>query len=86
MVPQPSPLSIEEFMTYEFTPSMQTEQLESRLLNRSGRQIRNLCVVVHPAGVVLRGQSTTYYAKQIVQHAAMEITGLPVLANEIEVN
>jgi hypothetical protein len=42
-------------------------------------------VILHPAGVVLRGQSTTYYAKQIVQHAAMELTGLPVLANEIEV-
>ena len=72
-------------MTHELAPCVQTDQLESRLLNRSGRQIRNLCVILHPAGVVLRGQSTTYYAKQIVQHAAMELTGLPVLANEIEV-
>jgi len=33
----------------------------------------------------LRGQVHTYYAKQLAQHAVMETTGLPILANEIEV-
>jgi osmotically-inducible protein OsmY len=72
-------------MTHELAPFVPMEQLESRLSNCAGRQIRNLRVVVHSGGLVLRGRSATYYAKQIVQHAAMEFTGLPVLANEIEV-
>jgi osmotically-inducible protein OsmY len=42
-------------------------------------------VVLHAGGVILRGQARTFYAKQLAQHAAMDITGLPVLANEIEV-
>jgi len=33
----------------------------------------------------LRGRAKTYYAKQLAQHAVMEATDLPVLANEIEV-
>jgi hypothetical protein len=62
------------------------EQLEAILLQRSGRQIRGLRVRVDPGGLVLQGRATTYYAKQLAQHAAMQVTGLPIMANEIEVN
>ena len=72
-------------MTLEADPSARTDSLESVIQNRSGRRVRELRVVVHAGGVILRGQARTFYAKQLAQHAAMEITGLPVLANEIEV-
>ena len=72
-------------MTFASSPPVQTDRLETSLLNRSGRQIRNLRVQFENAGLVLHGQATTYYAKQLAQHAATEITGLLVIANEIEV-
>jgi hypothetical protein len=37
-------------------------------------------------GVILRGRSRTFYEKQLAQHALMQITRLPILANEIEVD
>jgi hypothetical protein len=36
-------------------------------------------------GLILRGLTTTYYAKQLAQHAVMEATAIPIVANEIEV-
>jgi osmotically-inducible protein OsmY len=66
------------------TPTDQLETLIKRLL--LGRAaLRRIRVVVHEQGLVLQGCAATYYAKQLAQHAAMEVTGLPLLANEIEV-
>jgi hypothetical protein len=65
------------------TPTDQLETLIKRLL--LGRAaLRRIRVQVHEQGLVLQGCAATYYAKQLAQHAAMEVTGLPLLANEIE--
>lgn len=48
----------------------------------SGR-IRDLRLEVGERGVTLRGYARTYYAKQLAQHAVMEATDLPIVANEI---
>jgi hypothetical protein len=64
---------------------VQEECLESLLQRRLNNRIRDLRVEVQAAGVILRGRTTTYHAKQLAQHAAMELGNLPVLANEIEV-
>lgn len=48
-------------------------------------RIRNLRVLIQDQGVVLQGQSDTYYAKQLAQHAVLDLTDPPILANEIEV-
>jgi hypothetical protein len=61
------------------------EQLESLLQRRLGNRIRDLCVRVLPAGVVLQGRTATYHAKQLAQHALMELCERPILANDIEV-
>ena len=61
------------------------EHLELKLQRRLGSRIRDLRLVVRPGGVVLQGRATTYHAKQLAQHAAMEIVRVPILANEIEV-
>jgi hypothetical protein len=47
--------------------------------------VRDLQVLGRDNGLVLKGHSRTYYAKQLAQHAVMEATQLPILANEIEV-
>jgi hypothetical protein len=61
------------------------ERLECLLQRRLGNRIRKLRVHVLPAGLVLEGRAATYHAKQLAQHAAMELVALPILANDIEV-
>jgi hypothetical protein len=61
------------------------ERLEGLLTRRLGSRIRGLRLVFEQTGVILRGRSETYHAKQIAQHAVMEFTAAPILANEIEV-
>ena len=61
------------------------EQLESLLQRRLGNRVRDLRVILYPAGIVLQGRAPTYHAKQLAQHAAMEFADVPILANDIEV-
>jgi hypothetical protein len=61
------------------------ERVENMLIRRLGNRIRDLRVVLLPAGLILQGRTATYHAKQIAQHVAMEEANLPILANEIEV-
>jgi osmotically-inducible protein OsmY len=51
----------------------------------TGHRVRDLCVEVNRDGVLLRGQCTTYYCKQLAQHAAMSVPGGDRLTNSIEV-
>jgi hypothetical protein len=48
-------------------------------------RVWGLRVLLCAEGVVLQGYATTYYGKQLAQHAAMQVLGLPIRANEIEV-
>ena len=59
------------------------ERLESTLIRRLGNRVRDLRVIVLPDGMILQGRTATYHAKQMAQHIAMEVTDLPILANEI---
>jgi hypothetical protein len=75
LVPQ---LVTEQLVTEE-------ERLECLLQTRLGNRIRDLRVQLLPSGLVLQGRAATYYAKQLAQHAAMELADAPILANDIEV-
>jgi hypothetical protein len=66
-------------------PPTKEEQLETLLQRRLGSRVRDLRIQVLPGGVVLHGRSATYHAKQLAQHAAMELADVPILANDIEV-
>ncbi len=61
------------------------EHLELQVQRRLGSRVRDLRVIVRHDGVILQGRATTYHAKQLAQHAAMELADLPILANDIEV-
>lgn len=75
----------ETAMSEEKPPPGPGENLEELLQHRLGGRIRNLRVRIEEDGLVLQGQASTYYVKQLAQHLAMEETKLPIRANEIEV-
>lgn len=54
-----------------------------RLLKGLGTELQ---VLLRGHGLVLQGRTRTYYAKQLVQHAVMSATRIPILANAIEVS
>jgi len=57
------------------------ECLSTRLRGRA----HDIRLLVRDDGVILQGSSHTHYVKQLAQQAVMEVTNLPVLANEIQV-
>jgi hypothetical protein len=61
-------------------------ELEGHIQCRLGGQVREFQLVVLDRGLILRGHAYTYYAKQLAQEAVRGATGLPILANEIEVS
>jgi hypothetical protein len=61
------------------------DRLEVRVQAKLSGRIRNLRLLHHGCGIILRGSARTYYAKQLAQHAVMTESRVPILANEIEV-
>jgi hypothetical protein len=61
------------------------DDLENRVQARLSGRIRDLRLLSHDCGIILRGFARTYHAKQLAQHVVMTETQLPILANEIEV-
>jgi hypothetical protein len=79
---------VEDYMTLQMIAepiSPREERLESLIERRLGNRVRDLRVVARPTGLILQGRTATYHAKQLAQHAAMELATLPILSNEIEV-
>lgn len=60
--------------------------IERAVQRETGRGIADLIVEVSPQGILLRGRCTTYYTKQLAQHAAMSLPGGDRLVNSIEVS
>jgi hypothetical protein len=63
----------------------ETAALEERVRCCLTRRICDFRLLVREGGLVLRGSTRTYYAKQVAQHAVMAAANLPIRANEIEV-
>jgi hypothetical protein len=61
-------------------------RLESLAREVLGGRIRCFQIHIQDNRLILRGCARTYHAKQLAQHAVMKVTGLPILANEIEVS
>jgi len=69
----------------DLTTLIRATELETHVQYRLGRQVRDLQLIFADKGLILRGRTQTYYAKRLAQHAVLEATMLPILANEIEV-
>ena len=59
--------------------------IERAVLRETGHGVQDLTVEVDRQGVRLTGRCTTYYCKQLAQHAAMGMPGGDRLTNLIEV-
>lgn len=62
------------------------DELEAHVQCRLRSRVLDFHLIVQSGGLILKGHSRTYYAKQLAQHAVMEATDLPILINEIEVS
>jgi hypothetical protein len=65
-------------------PSLR-EELETRIRARTGRRVRNLDVNLSPEGVVLKGQTETFYVKQLAQTSVRDVLPGVRLDNAIQV-
>ena len=65
-------------------PHLQLE-LEQRIQARTGRRVRNLAIELMPERIVLHGQATTYYIKQLAQHGVRDVLPQVRLENAITV-
>lgn len=72
-------------MKIDITTANGLTELEQTIQCRLSGLIRAFRLDVAQEGLVLRGHSLTYYAKQLAQHAVMQATDLPIWANDIEV-
>jgi hypothetical protein len=72
------------FRVAAMTSALQSE-LEQHVQTRTGRRIRNLCVELSPDGIILRGQTDSFYAKQLAQHGIRDLMPEVHLNNAITV-
>ena len=73
-------------MLLESTESTRLEEeLTQRILARTGRRVRELVIEVLPEGVVLRGQTTSWYIKQLAQHSVSTLLPRVGVRNAITV-
>ncbi len=61
------------------------ERVASRVQHLMAGRVRDFRVQLHERGLVLRGRTRTYHAKQLVRQMAMEAAGMLILADEVEV-
>ena len=48
-------------------------------------RLRDVSLSVQGGAVIIHGRTSSYYVKQLAQHAVMKRVSLPIAANEIEV-
>ena len=57
--------------------------VEQLVQQRLKGHVRDLRLLVGDQGIILQGQTSTYYDKQLAQHAVREIVGMVILVNRI---
>jgi hypothetical protein len=61
-------------------------ELERQVQARTGRRVRNLAVRLSREAVILHGQASTYYVKQLAQHGVQDLLPAVQLKNAIVVD
>jgi hypothetical protein len=72
-------------LTDELSAERLLVRVEQAVRRELGRRIRDLKVELCQEGVRISGRCTTYYSKQLAQHAAMTAARGTALINEIVV-
>jgi hypothetical protein len=60
-------------------------QILEQVTSKARGRIFDFHVFLLDGGLVLTGWTKSYYVKQLAQHLVMEITDLPIFANDIRV-
>ncbi len=61
------------------------EQIQQEIRCNLSLRVHNFRIRAVGEGLILEGRTKTYYGKQLVQHAVMDTTDFPILANNIVV-
>ena len=61
------------------------DQIQLEVRRNLSLRVHNFRIRVVDEGLILEGRTKTYYGKQLVQHAVMDATDFPILANNIVV-
>jgi hypothetical protein len=61
------------------------EEIEASVQHCLSGRLCDFHLTFENGGLVLRGRTRTYYAKQLAQHLVLEASDLPIQANTIEV-
>lgn len=61
------------------------EDLAAKIQGRLYGRVKHFRLTKQGDGLVIHGQTTSYYAKQLAQHAVMSSTDCPIYGNEITV-
>lgn len=72
-------------LTGDGPPRETVGHLEAHVRSQLSGRIHDFGLMMREGGLVLKGLTRTYHAKQLAQHAIMEAARLPIQENEIEV-
>jgi hypothetical protein len=61
------------------------QQLCTAVLNKTNRRVWNLAIEVDPEQVILRGDTTSFHAKQLAQESVRKVLPELRLVNAIQV-
>lgn len=61
------------------------KRVTARLQLRLGGRVQEFRMSLREGGLVLRGHVRSYYGKQMAQEVVMEVSGISILSNDIEV-
>jgi hypothetical protein len=73
-------------MTRMTSAPHESHRLEALVRQRVGWQVDDLHVLLGEHGLTLHGHARTNLARMLAQDEAARLSGLPVVANRIEVN
>lgn len=74
-----------EMQTFPDTEQALVDRVERLVRQRTSGLVRGLRVELLPGEVVISGRTSTYYAKQLATHAALDACDHVTLTNDIEV-
>jgi len=61
------------------------QELETHVQRKLNGRLADFRLVLHDGGLILHGNSCSYYIKQLAQEAIRGVTRLPILCNKIAV-
>ena len=62
------------------------DKIQQSIRRNLALQIGNFRIRPFDNGLVLEGHTTTYHSKQLIQHSVMNLTDVPILANNVTVD